>query len=165
MKTLLLLRHARPNRSSPTGRDFDRTLTFEGRAEALLVGQFLRRRQLTPGLVICSPAARARETADHVIEAAKLTAPLHFDERIYEANTGQLIEVVSEAGDAADVLLIVGHNPGLQELIGRLTGESVPVFPATLARIELEIDAWNELPHAATVQLIFAVPPQASIGH
>jgi phosphohistidine phosphatase len=165
MKTLLLLRHAKPNRLSPTGRDFDRALADEGRADALLVGRFLRRSELTPGVVICSPAARARETAAHVIEAAELTARLLFDDRIYEASVEQLLEVVSEAGDDADVALVVGHNPGLQELLARLTGESAPVSPATLARIDLDVEAWGKLRHAAQGQLVFAQLPQALAEH
>jgi phosphohistidine phosphatase len=164
MKTLLLLRHAKPNGFSPTGLDFDRALAVEGRADALLVGQFLRREKLTPGVVICSPAARARETAAHVVEAATLTVPPLFDGRIYEASAGQLVEVVSEAGDEADVVLLVGHNPGLQELLARLTGESAPMHTATLARIDLDVDAWGELGRAAHGRLVFARPPRASEG-
>jgi len=164
MKTLLLLRHARPAQLSPTGRDFDRPLVEAGRADALLVGQLLRRRQLTPDPVICSPALRARQTADHVIEAGKLTTRLLFYDRIYEAGTEQLIEVVSEAGDDAETILLVGHNPGLQELLERLTGESAPMLPATLARIDLDIDAWSKL-RAARGRLVFALVPRASVGH
>jgi phosphohistidine phosphatase len=164
MKTLLLLRHAKPSGFSPTGRDFDRALAVEGRADAQLVGQFLRREKLTPGVVVCSPAARARETAAHVIEAAKLAAPLLFDGRIYEASAEQLVQVVAEAGDEADVVLVVGHNPGLQELLTRLTGESAPMHTATLARIDLDVDAWGELGRAAHSQLVFARPPRASEG-
>ncbi|HEX8129034.1 MAG TPA: histidine phosphatase family protein [Pyrinomonadaceae bacterium] len=162
MKTLLLLRHARPNRSSPTGRDFDRALADEGRADALLVGQLLLRKKLSPDAITCSPALRARETAEHLIEAATLTIPLVFDERIYEASTEQLIEVVAAAAEEADVVLLVGHNPGLQGLLGRLTGENAPMRPATLARIDLDIEAWDELRRATTGQLVFALSPQAS---
>ena len=164
MKTLLLLRHARPVQTSPTGRDFDRPLAEEGRADALLVGRFLRRRQLTPDPVICSPALRARQTADLAIDAAKFTTRLLFRDRIYEASAEQLIEVVSEAAEGEDVILVVGHNPGLQELIFLLTGEHAAVTPATLARIDLDIDAWDKL-GAARGQLVFAMSAQASVGH
>ena len=165
MKTLLLLRHARPSQISPTGRDFDRPLTEEGRADALLIGQLLRRRQLRPEAIICSPAARALQTADYVIEASRFRTRLLFYDRIYEANTEQLIEVVSEVGGGAGMLLVVGHNPGLQELLERLTGESAPMLPATLARIDLDIDAWVELANAPRGRLVFAVSAQASVGH
>jgi phosphohistidine phosphatase len=165
MKTLLLLRHARPTRSSPTERDFDRPLADEGRADALLVGQLLRRRQLTPGIVICSPATRAHQTADHVIEAAQFTTRLLFYDRIYEATPEQLIDIIAEAGAGAEMILVVGHNPGLQELLGRLTGESAPMFPATLARIDLDIDSWDKLRGAVEGRLVFALSAQASVGH
>jgi phosphohistidine phosphatase len=164
MKTLLLLRHARPTQVSPTGRDFDRPLVEEGRADALLIGQLLRRRQLTPDLVLCSTAARAHQTADHVIEAAKFTTRLHFYERIYEASATQLVELVSEAGGDAVMILVVGHNPGLQELLEHLTGASAPLAPATLARIDLDIDAWSSL-HGSQGRLVFALPAQASVEH
>jgi phosphohistidine phosphatase len=164
MKTLLLLRHARPARVSPTGRDFDRPLAEEGRADALVVGQLLRRRQLRPDPVICSPALRALQTADCVIEAARLSTRLLFYDRIYEASAEQLIEVVSEAAGDAELILVVGHNPGLQELIFLLTGVSATVTPATLARIDLDMDAWGKL-GAARGRLVFALSAQASVGH
>lgn len=171
MKTLLLLRHARPTQISPTGRDFDRPLADEGRADALLIGQLLRRRQLTPERILCSPAVRALETADLAIEAAKFRTRLLFYDRIYEASVEQLIEVVTEAGGGdggdAGVILVVGHNPGLQELLERLTGQHAVMFPATLARIDLDIEAWDELARAAVPQgrLVFALSAQASVGH
>ncbi|HEX8633581.1 MAG TPA: histidine phosphatase family protein [Pyrinomonadaceae bacterium] len=165
MKTLLLLRHARPAQVSPTGRDFDRPLVEEGRADALLIGQLLRRRQLRPEAVICSPATRALQTADYAIEAARLRTRLLFYDRIYEATAEQLIEVVSEAGGEAETLLLVGHNPGLQELLERLTGEHAPMLPATLARIDLDIAAWSALSDATAGRLVFALSPQASLRH
>lgn len=164
MKTLLLLRHAKPSSGSPTGRDFDRPLVEAGREAAQMVGQLLRRRRLTPAVVLCSPATRARETAEHMIEAASFNVRLLFDERIYEASVERLIEIISEVSqDGTDMLLLVGHNPGLGELITRLTGAHAPMLPATLARIDLDIEAWDEL-RAATAtavgQLIFALPPE-----
>jgi phosphohistidine phosphatase len=162
MKTLLLLRHAKTSSGSPTGRDFDRPLVEAGREAAQSVGQLLRHRRLTPAVVLCSPAARARETAERVIEAASFSTRLLFDERIYEASVEQLIELISEvSADETETLLVVGHNPGLEELLARLTGTHAPMRPATLARIDLDIDAWNELrtpTTAAAGQLIFALP-------
>ena len=167
MKTLLLLRHARPTAHSPTGRDFDRPLAAAGRDEARLVGQFLRREALAPDLLVCSPAARARETAALVAGAALFpaatTTAARFDERIYDATAERLLEVVSEAAGDAGVVLVVGHNPGLAELILLLTGESASVAPATLARVELDIARWDEA-RAATGRLIFALAPGETGG-
>jgi phosphohistidine phosphatase len=159
MKSLLLLRHARPTTTSPTGHDFDRPLADVGRADASHVGRLLRQKEIEPEVVVSSPAARARETAGLVCEAAGLSVQTRFDARIYEASLEELLQIVSEAEDGAETLLIVGHNPGLAELIARLTGASLAVSPATLARIELDIDAWGDVQHAAG-RLAFALPPR-----
>jgi phosphohistidine phosphatase len=161
MKTLLLLRHAQPAQTSPTGRDFDRPLIASGRTEAALVGHFLARRKLTPATAISSPAARARETAALVVEAARLfTTTTRFDERLYNADTGRILEVVSEVEAEVETVLVVGHNPGLAELIAHLTGESKRVSPATLACLCLDIKEWGEV-LTATGRLAFALPPEA----
>ena len=105
----------------------------------------MRKRKLTPDLVICSPAERARQTAALVIEAAKLSAPLRFDERIYEATPARLAEVVSQVEEGAGEILLVGHNPGLEGLLGLLAGELRSMPTATLARIALEMEKWSKL--------------------
>ena len=165
MKSLLLLRHARPAPNSPTGRDFDRTLTDAGRDEARRVGQLLRQKEIEPDAVLCSPAARARETADLVCEAAGLSTRTRFDARIYEASLEELLHILSEAEDGVETLLLVGHNPGLAELLTLITGESAGMSPATLARIELDIDAWSKLRAAEQGRLVLVVPPETSSGY
>jgi len=168
MKTLLLLRHAQPTQTSPTGRDFDRPLTDEGRAAASLVGQLLRQRQLKPDIILCSPAVRAHQTVDHVIAAARFRCALHFYDRIYEASAEGLIGLIAEVVEAgAGVILVAGHNPGLLELLSRLTGDyRTPMLPATLARVDLDIAAWDELRATAEIgRLAFALPPEAAQGH
>jgi len=174
MKTLLLLRHAQPTQTSPTGRDFDRPLTDEGHAAALLVGQLLRQRQLNPDIILCSTAIRAHQTADGVIAGARYHGALHFYERIYEASTETLIELIAEVVEEnAAMILIIGHNPGLQDLLSRLTGDyRTPMLPATLARIDLDIAGWSKLHAAATTtaaaeagRLVFALPPEAARAH
>lgn len=165
MKSLLLLRHARPTPASPTGRDFDRPLADVGRADAQSVGQLLRQKEIKPEVVLSSPAARARETAHLVCEAAGLSTETRFDERIYEASLEQLLQVVSEAEDGVETLLLVGHNPGLAELLALLTGESAGMSPATLARIELDIDAWSKLRSSERGRLVFIMPPETSSGY
>ena len=161
MKTLLLLRHAKASRTSPTGQDIDRPLVEEGRADAPLVGQRLRREQLTPDAIICSSAVRAQQTIALVIEAAHLTTRPRIEPRIFEASAGRLLEVVSEVEAGAQTLLVVGHIPGLEQLIERLTGASVSMSPATLARIDLDIKEWGEA-FTAAGRLAFALPPEAS---
>lgn len=144
MKTLLLLRHAKSSWSEPGRRDFDRTLNERGLRAAPLVGAFMRERKLQPDIIFCSPAERAKRTASLVVEAAGWRVAPRYDERIYEADTSRLLEVLAGASAGAGVVLLVGHNPGMGELIARLTGEARRVPTAALACIVLEIENWSE---------------------
>lgn len=145
MKRLFLLRHAKSSWDDPHLADFDRPLNTRGLRAAPLMGRFIRERKLRPDLVLCSPAERARHTAALLIEAAGLSVPLRYDERIYEATAARLAEVVSQADEGAASLLLVGHNPGLEELLEFLTGETRRMPTAALACLELDTDKWAKL--------------------
>lgn len=144
MKTLLLLRHAKSSWDDPSLRDFDRPLNKRGVKAASMIGEFMLKRKMRPGLVISSPAKRARKTAALVIESAQLETKPRLDERIYEASGLQLLEVVSRIEDAADDCMLVGHNPGLEELLLALTGEVRRMPTAALARVALDIERWRD---------------------
>lgn len=145
MKTLLLLRHAKSSWQNLGQRDFDRPLNERGKKAAPLMGRFIRKERVQPDLVISSPAERARQTATLVMESAKLKAELRYDERIYEASAVRLLEVISQIEDEMGVLLLVGHNPGLEELLHLLTGEAQHMPTAALARIFLAVEKWSEV--------------------
>lgn len=144
MKTLLLMRHAKSSWKDAGQRDFERPLNERGRASAPLMGRLLRRRKLQPALVVSSPAERARQTAALVTEAAQLSAPLRYDERIYDATAAQLLEVVAQLDETADAAMLVGHNPGMEELVAALTGESERMPTAALACVTLDVEKWNK---------------------
>jgi phosphohistidine phosphatase len=145
MKRLLLLRHAKSSWNDAGLADFDRPLNERGLRAAPLMGRFMRERKLRPDLVLCSPAQRARQTAALLAEAAGLSAPLRYDGRIYEATAARLVEVLSQAEEEAREILLVGHNPGLEELLALLTGEARRMPTAALACIELDTDNWAKL--------------------
>lgn len=163
MKRLLLLRHAKSSWDDPRLADFERPLNERGLRAAPLVGRFMRERELRPDLILCSPAERARQTAALVSEAAGLSAPLRYDERIYEATAATLSEVVAQAGESADELLLVGHNPGLEELLQLLTGETRRMSTAALARIQLDLDRWARL-RAGAGRLEWHVRPKELVA-
>ncbi|MET0623357.1 MAG: histidine phosphatase family protein [Pyrinomonadaceae bacterium] len=144
MKTLYLLRHAKSNWKEPGLEDFDRPLNWRGREAAPLVGRFIRKRKLKVGLVLSSPAARARQTAALVKEASGLAADILYDERIYEADAARLLEVVTQAAESADALLLVGHNPGMEELLTFLTGEECGMPTAAMACVALDVEKWGK---------------------
>jgi phosphohistidine phosphatase len=119
-RTLLVLRHAKSD--WPDGvPDHERPLARRGRREAPLVGRWLREHGPAPDLVVCSTAVRARQTWELV--AAELPPPpeVRLDKRMYEASAAELLSVVVETPDRVSTLLVVGHNPGLEELAHLLT--------------------------------------------
>jgi phosphohistidine phosphatase len=93
-------------------------------------------------LFLSSPAKRAKQTAVLVREVGAIEPEIQFDERIYEASPQMLAQIISELGEQADSLLLVGHNPGLEGLIRFLTGEVHPMPTAALAIIELNVENW-----------------------
>ena len=149
MKSLTLFRHAKTERDSSTGRDFDRRLAERGEHDSVLMGEQIRAKELEYDLILCSPAKRAAETA----ELAGL-AP-RFDNRIYDASAGELLAIVQEQDDDSTRLLMIGHNPGFEDLIFDLVPddgssplrdiveEKLPT--ASFAVLELDCDSWSEL--------------------
>jgi len=145
MKTLYLLRHGKSSWKDETLIDVERPLNGRGRRASLTVGNFLKKEKIVPDLVLSSSAIRARQTTDIVMEAAKLRTDLRFDERIYEAGAQRLLEVVRQIEKSKKSVLIVGHNPGLEEFLKMLTGavESMPT--ATLSKVVLSASNWADI--------------------
>jgi phosphohistidine phosphatase len=142
MKTLYLLRHAKSSWKDETLVDVERPLNGRGRRASETVGAFLKREKIIPDLVLSSSAIRARQTTDIVVEAAKLRTDLRFDERIYEASAQKLLEVVRQIEKSKKAVLLVGHNPGLEEFLELLTGTSETMPTGTLSKVVLKLSSW-----------------------
>lgn len=139
MKSLTLFRHAKTERESSTGRDFDRRLNERGRDDAPRMGEELRKLGLEFDLVLSSPAARAAETA----QLAGLSP--RFDQRIYDASAGELLAIAQQSDNRVERLMMVGHNPGFERLASRLVGGNVEMPTGSLIEIGLPVEAWSEL--------------------
>jgi len=142
MKTLYLLRHAKSSWKDETLLDIERPLNGRGRRASHIIGNFLKREKIVPDLVLSSSAVRARQTTDIVMAAAKLITDLRFDERIYEADPGRLLEVVKQIEKSKKIVLLVGHNPGLEEFLMLLTGSDETMPTGTLTKIVLKASNW-----------------------
>lgn len=160
MKRLLLMRHAKSSWGEASLADFERPLNERGLKAAPLVGRFIRKQGLRPELILSSPAERARQTAALVAEAARLDAPLRYDERIYEATPARLAEVVSQVEEGVGELLLVGHNPGLEGLLELLTGESRRMPTAALARVALDVEKWGRVREGVGRVALFVRPKE-----
>ena len=155
MKRLTILRHAKSSWDLPNTDDFDRALNERGWNAARKVGSELKRRKISFDLCLASPAARARETLDGVSETyGAFHFPVRFEPRIYLADTATLQDLVRNIPDDVEDALLVGHNPGLERLILRLTDDDggglrdrvAEKYPtAALAIVELPAVQWNEV--------------------
>jgi phosphohistidine phosphatase len=170
MRRLLLLRHAKAERSVPPGKhDHDRVLAERGREQAPLMGAYMARHGLVPERAIVSNAARTRETWKLVAASFPKTPKVTFEERIYEATPQAILQAVKECGRDVHTLLVVGHNPGLQELAAMLIAsgsvearqrlnEKYPT--AGLAVIDFALDDWAKL-HPDAGRLDHFVSPRS----
>lgn len=168
--TLLLMRHAKSDWSRPGLADHDRPLNPRGRRDAPRMGRFLREHGLLPAAALSSTARRARETADAVLPAAGAEAvPRRRTEHLYGAAPEEIFRAVREAatelGASASPLLVVAHNPGMEELVARCgergPGGVVAPFPtAALAVVECPVSSWEELPSPEETTVIRIARPR-----
>ncbi|MFJ7272650.1 SixA phosphatase family protein [Streptomyces sp. NPDC099050] len=170
---LVLLRHAK-SAWPPGVADHERPLGPRGLRDAPAAGRWLRDAGSVPELVICSTARRARET--WALAAGQLDAavPVRFDERVYAAEPDELLEVVAEVAEEVGRLLLVGHNPGLEDLALSLAREAVDVaeaavierlsekFPTSAIAVLACPGPWPELAPGSARLTDFAVPRGAA---
>lgn len=119
MRELILLRHAHAEPPAPGQEDFDRPLSLQGQAEAEAAGRWLKEHGYIPDRVVCSTARRTRETTEQAMAALGFVETRQ-ELRIYDATPGRLMQVVDENRDATR-LLLVGHNPGFEQLAALLS--------------------------------------------
>jgi phosphohistidine phosphatase len=143
MKTLLLLRHAKSSWDQPSLRDFDRPLAARGKRDAPRIGKALRERGPHPELIISSPSARTRATIKAIVASARFEAEIQFEESVYGASSAELLKLARRLPKEKAIAMIVGHNPGLEDLVARLTRRPERMPTAALACIEFQIDRWE----------------------
>ncbi len=154
MKTLTLLRHAKSGWDDLALRDFDRPLNAKGKRAAMTVGRHWRQLGLSFDRVIASPAVRVVETLEQIGQGYGDDLAPAWDRRVYLASAMALLDIVRQQPDAADSIVLAGHNPGLEDLIlllvpdadGAALRDAVEEkFPtASTARLEFDVDRWAE---------------------
>ncbi len=161
MKQLLILRHAKSSWASSSLDDWHRPLNERGLRDAPRVGEWLRAQSLVPDLIITSDAVRARTTAQAVATSAGYPRELGVEPSLYLATPADIIAVISRVpDDAARSVMIVGHNPGLEDLIEQLTGEDRDLPTAALVHLELLTDSWSDLDVSVGAAVVDAWRPK-----
>lgn len=144
MKTLFMMRHAKSSWDNANLSDFERPLNERGLKAAPFMGELIHKNKFKIDLIVSSPAKRAEQTAVLVKDAARIKSEIEFNEKIYEASPRRLLEIVCELDDKIETAMLVGHNPGFENLVKILTGKNEPMPTAALAVIDLDIESWSE---------------------
>jgi phosphohistidine phosphatase len=165
-RELLILRHAKSDWGSGAQADFDRPLSRRGKHDAPRIGSWLYREGLVPDHVVSSPAERARQTTLKVCKGLDIGKKhIVWDPDLYEASVSDLLAALARCPGHAATVLLVGHNPGLEELMQHLVGDDLEMpadgklLPtAALARLEMPED-WARLDRGCA-QLVSVCRPK-----
>jgi phosphohistidine phosphatase len=150
MKVLSIVRHAKAERPDTYPSDYVRPLTVRGYKDAARLGTFMAGLEPKVDCILCSPAARAAQTADSLAAELGFTNSVAWHGSIYLASAETLLELLRRAPEEAQHVVLVGHNPGLEELAaGLCSGASdnsvLTLITATLAHFELDVTRWSQL--------------------
>ncbi|MGI9541890.1 MAG: SixA phosphatase family protein [Cyclobacteriaceae bacterium] len=160
MKTLYLVRHAKSSWDFPHLSDFNRPLNKRGKKNAPEMGKRMAMKNISPDLLLASPAKRAFSTAKSVAKELNYAVEMiQTDESIYHAGVGDLLFAIQKVSDQYQSLMLFGHNPGFTDLANDLTGELIANVPtAGVVAIEFQADQWSAVNLGQGKMLFFDYP-------
>ena len=145
MKALLLLRHGKTSWNDPPVSDSLRPLSATGKYNVYQIGKFLKNTKLLPDLIISSSAKRTKDTSTLLAEYIGYNETIYVSELLYETSPIDYINVISEVSNNIYMVLLVGHNPILENLIQLITSELIILETCSLVHIVLPITKWIEI--------------------
>ena len=147
VKTLLLIRHANAEETERGGKDFDRHLTRLGQRNAAHAGKHLLAHKCLPDMMLCSEAARARETAEIIASQLKFSdRQINYHEDLYDASVRTLFSTDNGISDDPACVALIAHNPGLTYLADYLTAAPLDnMVPASIVIIRFRGLEWSEV--------------------
>ena len=154
MKSVLILRHAKSSWKHPDVSDHDRPLNKRGKRDAPRMGELLQDKHLVPDFIVSSTAKRAHSTAKAVAKAAGYKGDITLNQSLYAAPPRAYIDALRDLSNRYVRVLMVGHNPGLEQLVDMLTGEEHTMPTCSLVHVELRINSWTEIDYKTKGKLI-----------
>jgi phosphohistidine phosphatase len=150
MKYLSVFRHAKAEHAEDYPVDFDRPLTQRGQKDAYQISEVIADFEPAVDWIVSSPSKRTRETATVVTAALRFKRGVVWQDSIYEASGDTLLNLLSQVPADMEHVLIIGHNPGMEELISGLAAGSptrlgISLPTAGLVHLTLEIFGWNQI--------------------
>jgi phosphohistidine phosphatase len=160
MKTLLLLRHAKSSWKDGELPDVERPLNKRGRKTAPQMGQLLAEGGHLPELIVASPAVRARDTVRLIVESSGFSGEQRIAETLYPTTVDGCVDVLAGIDSDADPVMLVGHNPGLEEFLEHLTGDYQKLPTCAVAVVQLPVDRWTDMSPQTTGELVAVWRPR-----
>lgn len=154
MKTLFILRHAKAAPKDSNISDHDRPLDKVGKDDALRMGKLIKDKEMIPSLIISSTALRAQTTAELVAKGCIYQGDIVLNPSLYEAKPKDYLSILETLSDMYGSVLIVGHNPTIEDTIQMLTDSSdvTAISSCTLAHLSLPIEKWSDLSNNGKIE-------------
>ena len=161
MKTLLLMRHGKSSWKDDSLADHERPLKKRGRKDAKRIASELINHDLIPDLILSSTAVRAQETVKAILTVLDEDRPVEFSRELYMAEPEDFIEILSTLSNDINVVMLVGHNPGMEAYLQIIDGNIEAMPTASLGQLVLELNEWKELTLDTTGELTGFWTPKA----
>jgi len=145
IKILLLLRHAKSSWKNKELDDHDRPLNKRGIMEAIKMGEYLKKTNLIPDVIVTSSALRALDTTTLVCRHSDYKKLVEVNFTLHKGGIDSYIKAIAETPEDKDVLMLVGHNPVLEELVTMLTNSSINISTCTMVQINLYVTNWKNI--------------------
>jgi phosphohistidine phosphatase len=167
VRTIILLRHGKSSWSDPTLADLDRPLAPRGERATRRIAKYVRQKKIRPAIVLCSPSLRTRQTLEAIAPSLDKGSSVEFVQELYGASEDELLRRLQALPESVDSAMLIGHNPGLQELALSLASRGTDLkrleekFPTgALATLLVESRSWVDLRPGGGELVDYVVPRQ-----
>jgi phosphohistidine phosphatase len=166
MKTLYIIRHAKSSWDDPIADDFNRPLNDRGKRDAPRMGRRLKEKEITPDLLITSPAKRALATCHAIAEILQFPAQnIRLEKALYHANSDEILKIIHSVDDKHDVIFLFGHNPGLTDFANELRDDKkfIDNIPTCgVVAFNCNAKRWKEIQFGKARLIFFDFPKSKS---
>lgn len=164
MKTLYVIRHAKSSWANPALSDFDRPLNKRGEKDAPTMAKRLKKRNVTPDLLLSSPAARALATCQIIAkEAGYSKSKIKTDKNLYHAEDAEILRIIQTLDNKYSCVWIFGHNPGLTDFVNLLADADIDNVPTCgVVACSINIQSWDEAGKGKGFVISFDFPKKKS---
>jgi len=161
MKTLYLIRHAKSDWSNPNTRDFERPISIRGERDLEIMSSFLSLRAKQPDVVLSSCSLRTQQTTDALTSKTEYTGVTHYLKELYLSSAEVAIDLIQEQSRTVDTIMLVGHNPQINEVANMLLDEHISKVPTLgIIAINFDIQEWFEISDIKGRLEFFVYPKQ-----